>query len=107
MFDRLSLVSSVFAVSLWNVHSEKVISSASSCWLLAAMLSRSVLLSLELVAEEKEEELLALWVRGALRAGDGFVVDEEAAVESDVDELRELVPPLLPLLELLLLVSAV
>ena len=106
MFDRLSLVSSVFAVSLWNVHSEKVISSASSCWLLAAMLSRSVLLSLELVVEE-EEELLALWVRGALRAGDGLVVDEEAAVESDVDELRELVPPLLPLLELLLLVSAV
>ena len=106
MFDRLSLVSSVFAVSLWNVHSEKVISSASSCWLLAAMLSRSVLLSLELVVEE-EEELLALWVRGALRAGDGFVVDEEAAVESDVDELRELVPPLLPLLELLLLASAV
>jgi hypothetical protein len=70
------------------------------------MLSRSVLLSLELVVEE-EEELLALWVRGALRAGDGLVVDEEAAVESDVDELRELVPPLLPLLELLLLVSAV
>ena len=106
MFDRLSLVSSVFAVSLWNVHSEKVISSPSSSWLLAAMLSRSVLLSLELVVEE-EEELLALWVRGALRAGDGLVVDEEAAVESDVDELRELVPPLLPLLELLLLASAV
>lgn len=55
------------------------------------------MLDVKSLLEVVEEELLPLCVRGALVAEDGFVEDdEEDAVEApDVDELLDLVPPLL------------